>query len=305
MEKERYVLSAGVLIVLLILVVCVQTSRLKSLVGQSSEAYLTSVKTVNNAKKNANNEQKIEESIVDESIEQDKTEYNVIDNYVLTSRYISKTYLSVLNNKLKNGQGYVSLSRIMYFYNANNALSFNEIYDDNLNPQTNKEELISNVCKKDKYNNLYVCAQEYVDGSDQVDLNQSKPFMYPLPMESSTFTSVFMEQRSYEKHAAWDIAAPTGTPIYAVCDGTINEASYGYNGGYGNEIIQTCLNNGATYEIRYAHLSKLNISQGTNAIKGTIIGYVGSTGSSTGSHLHFEVKSNGNKVDGLSLINFN
>ena len=88
MEKERYVLSAGVLIILLILVVCVQTSRLKSLVGQSSEAYLTSVKSVNNAKKKANNEQKIEESIVEESIKQDSTEYNVVDNYVLTSRYL-------------------------------------------------------------------------------------------------------------------------------------------------------------------------------------------------------------------------
>ena len=305
MEKERYVLSAGVLIILLILVVCVQTSRLKSLVGQSSEAYLTSVKTVNNAKKNANNEQKIEESIVEESIKQDSTEYNVVDNYVLTSRYYAKTYLGVLNNKLKSGKGYVSLSRIMYFFNANNSLSFNEIYDDNINPQTNKEELISNVCKKDKYKNLYVCSQEYVDGSDQVDLNQSKPFAYPLPMGSSTFTSVFMEQRSYEKHAAWDIAAPSGTPIYSVCDGTINEASYGYNGGYGNQVIETCSNNGVNYQIRYAHLSSLNTSYGANVSKGSVIGYVGSTGSSTGSHLHFEVQSNGNKVDGLSLVNFN
>ena len=114
------------------------------------------------------------------------------------------------------------------------------------------------------------------------------------------------EPRSYEKHGAWDLAAPSGTPIYAVCSGTITEVSTGYSGGYGNMVRESCESNGAIYEILYAHMTSgsIRVSNGTQVTQGQVIGAVGSTGSSSGSHLHFEVSTNGTKVDGLSLVEF-
>ncbi len=88
-------------------------------------------------------------------------------------------------------------------------------------------------------------------------------------------------------HAGLDFTAPQGTPIYATGDGRI--ASSGYNaGGYGNHIW---INHGYGYPTHYAHLVKIKKSSGE------VIGYVGSTGKSTGPHLHYEVERKGSKID--------
>lgn len=83
-----------------------------------------------------------------------------------------------------------------------------------------------------------------------------------------------------------DLAAPTGTPILASASGTVLIARKGWNGAYGNMIIIIHPNGTKTL---YAHLSKLSTSTGAGVRQGEIIGYVGSTGRSTGPHLHFEV----------------
>ena len=84
-----------------------------------------------------------------------------------------------------------------------------------------------------------------------------------------------------------DLAAPTGTPIVASAPGVVLLARKGYNGGYGNMVIIKHPNGTQTV---YGHMSKIATSTGNNVIQGELIGYVGSTGRSTGPHLHFEVR---------------
>ena len=87
-------------------------------------------------------------------------------------------------------------------------------------------------------------------------------------------------------HKGVDIAAPTGSPIYASASGKVKFARVGYNGGFGNLVIVTHPNGTETL---YGHMSKIGTTTGTQVAQGEVIGYVGSTGRSTGPHLHFEV----------------
>lgn len=86
-------------------------------------------------------------------------------------------------------------------------------------------------------------------------------------------------------HAGLDFAAPTGTPVYATADGEVTAAER--TGGYGNKID---ISHGYNYMTRYAHLSKIDVTAGQKVKRGDKIGEVGSTGKSTGSHLHYEVR---------------
>ncbi len=87
-------------------------------------------------------------------------------------------------------------------------------------------------------------------------------------------------------HRGIDIGAPTGTNIYASASGTVLIAKTGWSGGYGNMVIVQHPNGTKTL---YAHMSKLGTNNGAKVTQGQIIGYVGSTGRSTGPHIHFEV----------------
>ena len=98
-------------------------------------------------------------------------------------------------------------------------------------------------------------------------------------------------------HPAVDLAVAQGTPIYAAHDGTILT---GYNGGgYGNYIY---LNRGDGLQTRYAHMSQFAVSYGETVTAGQLIGYVGNTGSSTGPHLHFEVRWNNQPANPMSYF---
>lgn len=99
------------------------------------------------------------------------------------------------------------------------------------------------------------------------------------------------------RHAAVDIAGPIGTPIYAADAGVIEFAGWGT--GYGNEIV---INHGGSKETRYAHMSKFIASKGEKVSKGQVIGLMGSTGWSTGSHVHFEIMINKSKYNPLNYI---
>ena len=94
-------------------------------------------------------------------------------------------------------------------------------------------------------------------------------------------------------HAGLDFAAPQGTPIYATADGNVTEAGQS-SGGYGNDVI---INHGYGYETLYGHMYKVKARVGQRVKRGEIIGYVGSTGKSTGPHCHYEVHKNGQKLD--------
>ncbi|GHT57079.1 hypothetical protein FACS1894109_08160 [Spirochaetia bacterium] len=99
-------------------------------------------------------------------------------------------------------------------------------------------------------------------------------------------------------HAALDLAAPMGTPIKAAMDGTI--AVVGFDATYGNYII---ISHGNSFQTMYAHLSLVSVKKGAAVLQGSKIGEVGSTGYSTGPHLHFAVYKNGRAVNPLEYLN--
>jgi murein DD-endopeptidase MepM/ murein hydrolase activator NlpD len=140
-------------------------------------------------------------------------------------------------------------------------------------------------------------------GGDEAVLAYSSPIQQRavsvpsrMPLEGSQLTSGF-GMRTHpvlggrRAHAGIDLAAPTGTPVYATADGVIGRADW-----YSSYGLYISINHGAAMETRYAHLSRLAVTAGDNVKKGDLIGYVGSTGRSTGPHLHYEVR-----IDGLAV----
>ncbi|CAN5885592.1 peptidoglycan DD-metalloendopeptidase family protein [soil metagenome] len=93
-------------------------------------------------------------------------------------------------------------------------------------------------------------------------------------------------------HAGTDFGAASGTPIVAAANGVV--VSAGWLGGYGNAVV---ISHGGSIATLYAHQSRLAVGVGAGVSRGQVIGYVGSTGMSTGPHLHFEVRVNGGPVD--------
>lgn len=105
----------------------------------------------------------------------------------------------------------------------------------------------------------------------------------------------------YKLHGGTDFAAPKGTPIYAAAAGYVSVAGWN-SGGYGNYVIlyHGTMQDGVAYSTLYGHMSSIAVSAGTYVTQGQVIGYVGSTGNSTGNHLHLEVwqgRSSANRVD--------
>jgi LysM repeat protein len=101
------------------------------------------------------------------------------------------------------------------------------------------------------------------------------------------------------RHTGVDIANHIGTPIYAADSGTVVIAQGGWNGGYGNTIV---IDHGGGKRTRYGHASKLFVKVGDEVEKGENIAAMGSTGNSTGPHLHFEVLINGSRTNPLNYI---
>ena len=127
-------------------------------------------------------------------------------------------------------------------------------------------------------------------------------FRWPLPGFSAAGNfgwrvhPIFGDNRF---HAGEDIAAPTGTPILAADSGTVAIATF--SSSFGNYVV---ISHGNGISTLYAHMSRMSVSAGQSVSQGQVIGYVGSTGWSTGPHLHFEVRVNGNPVAPLSFSFF-
>ncbi len=94
-------------------------------------------------------------------------------------------------------------------------------------------------------------------------------------------------------HTGIDFTAAMGTPIYATGDGVVSEANFD-NSGYGNHVI---IDHGYGYQTLYGHMVKIKARNGERIKRGQVIGWVGSSGKSTGPHCHYEVIKNGNKID--------
>ncbi len=150
----------------------------------------------------------------------------------------------------------------------------------------------------------------YTSGGGQIvnpntDWVGTSIFQWPLP-QSYTITSWFGYREDpftgeIAYHSGTDIAAPGGTPILAAADGTVTIANAidSWGGGYGYHIK---VKHNDTYDTLYAHCSSICVTVGQEVKQGEVIGYVGTTGNSTGNHLHFEVWQNGERTDALDFF---
>ena len=126
------------------------------------------------------------------------------------------------------------------------------------------------------------------------------------PVKTAEFTSGYgirsdPFQGRAARHQGIDLAAPMGTPIYATADGVVTDAGYN-SGGYGNLIK---VDHGRGIETRYGHLSAIMVRAGQRITRGQQIGRMGSTGRSTGSHLHYEVRIDGRAVNPIPFMKSN
>jgi len=123
------------------------------------------------------------------------------------------------------------------------------------------------------------------------------------PVRTAAFTSGYGVRSdpfrgAAAMHAGIDLAGPIGTPIYATADGVVSAAGYN-NGGYGNLVK---IDHGRGIETRYGHLSAIMVSPGQHIVRGQQIARMGSTGRSTGSHLHYEVRIDGRAVNPIPFM---
>jgi murein DD-endopeptidase MepM/ murein hydrolase activator NlpD len=123
------------------------------------------------------------------------------------------------------------------------------------------------------------------------------------PLKTAEFTSGFGSRDDPFRHGAAfhpgiDLAAPYGTPVYATADGTVLRAGWN-SGGYGNLVE---IDHGRGIVTRYGHMSKILVRAGQKVTRGQEVGEVGSTGRSTGNHLHYEVRIDNSPVNPIPFM---
>lgn len=142
----------------------------------------------------------------------------------------------------------------------------------------------------EQFQQLFTRWENLDDGNGGLPATTSIAVPSRMPLDHARLTSAFgMREHPVlggrRAHKGIDLAAPTGTPVLASADGVIARADR--SSSYGLVVY---IQHGASIETRYAHMSKLAVAEGERVQKGDVIGYVGSTGRSTGPHLHYEVR---------------
>ena len=187
----------------------------------------------------------------------------------------SNEYTKGTTKVLQEGQNGLRRVTFQNVYDANNVLVEQTI----LSTEVIKEPVNKKVVQGTK---KVKSSTKFITGSGQ--------FIWPVP--NYRYCSRWYGGR----HRGVDICAPAGTPIYASAGGTVTKAGYNKAGagtGYGYSVI---INHGGGYSSVYAHCLSLTVSAGQTVKQGQLIGYVGSTGRSTGNHCHFEIRLNGSYI---------
>ena len=297
---------------------------------------LSSFKFVNNLFKGQNISFELENAnssvkIIEISIEQSKTkkyvfyrindsnkfDYKEIDKHLKRvivfkeSEIINSLYSSAINSGIKPNI-IIDFARIYGFQidfqrdiwkNDRFQIIYENFLDSNENVLDTGNILYANLILQGKDNGLYIFKTK--NGYEHFDSagKSIKKSLMKTPINGARLSSNFGVRKhpilGYNKlHKGTDFAAPEGTPVMASGDGKIIRARW--CGGGGNCIK---IRHNSTYSTVYAHLKNFGrgIKEGTRVKQGQIIGYVGSTGMSTGPHLHYEVIVNGKKVNSQKL----
>lgn len=216
-------------------------------------------------------------------VTQNGTEY--YRYYAITDEKEEKVYVATFEEAEKIVDGLKEKNS----QNKNN-LGIVEKYDTKTKEFTSVEKSISKLYEeppKPKVTYVASVSSGSVTGTSTAKVNIGITLIQPI---SGIITSRFGSRESIRSygHRGLDIAAATGTPIKAAAAGTVTTS--GYNSSYGNMII---LDHGNGVQTVYGHCSQLLVSVGQTVTQGQVIGKVGSTGNSTGPHLHLEVRVNG------------
>ena len=200
------------------------------------------------------------------------------EKYYVTTKTDAEAVIDELKNKDSN--------------NISN-ISYTQVYDVEEKECTDQATIVAGLYEKKPVvvttpTKTY-SSGSYTIASSKIDLgiNLIKPIS-----SGYTITSRF-GWRSSGNHTGLDVAAPTGTSIHASASGTVTAAGWSTS-GYGYHVI---INHGNGVETLYGHCSKLYVKEGQYVNQGDVIGAVGSTGNSTGPHLHLEVRVNGAKYN--------
>ncbi len=174
---------------------------------------------------------------------------------------------------------------------------------------SNSDLIIETTEKLDKISKkLYVQSKSFDEiydlAKNKVEMLSSIPAIQPISNKKLKMIAsgygyrIDPVYKTMKFHEGIDFAAAHGTPIYATGNGTVKSAEMD-NGGYGRCVV---INHGFGYESRYGHCSRLNVRAGQKVKRGDVIGYVGSTGKSTGPHLHYEVLKGGKQINPISFF---
>jgi len=178
----------------------------------------------------------------------------------------------------------------------------------NLEGFSNSSELIALNKKVDE-----LSAQVYVQGKsfdelaklaeNKTEFLASIPAIQPVAnkdlkrMASGYGYRIHPIYKTHKFHAGIDFTAPTGTPIYSTGNGTVITAESGH--GFGNHVI---INHGFGYQSLYAHMSRIKVRRGQKVKRGELIGLIGSTGTSTAPHVHYEIIKGANKINPINYF---
>ena len=255
-----------------------------------------------NLKRNIENDSFKEEIIL---IKLDKKIiYN--ENIILQSLYKSAMDQNIPANIIINFAGIYGF-QIDFQRDIRKQDKFQIMYEIFLNEKNEIVEtgeiLFANLKLSGQDNNLYYFDREGSEGHYDKNGKSVKKALMKTPINGARLSSPFGMRKhpidGFNKmHKGTDFAAPMGTPIMASGDGVVKKA--GWCGGGGNCVK---IKHNSTYQTVYAHMSKFarGIKSGVRVKQGQTIGYVGSTGKSTGPHLHYEVIVNGKKVNSQKL----
>ena len=233
--------------------------------------------------------------------------------YVEGNIEYASEYLSILNQNIaRNLNGYIPLSRLLYFYKEDDSLRLKDIYSNNLDEESKNIKPISEVCQK-YYKTLSICKEDLDQSNDSL----YKPFSFPIDFKKTSITSFFGQERIvYEKsdiHYAWDFAAASKTPVYSVYDGVVKTVRFNQfnndidtSNGAGNYIVIEYNIDDVIYNALYGHLYPYStkVMVGQKVYQGDEIASVGMTGYATGNHLHWQVSRDGKLIDGMNLVDF-
>ena len=227
-------------------------------------------------------------------------------------------YTSAANKYLKDG--YVPLQRILYFHLEDTSLSIDTLYTMNQNKESKTAKEISSVCEDTRVKNMVACSDANIKENEGYLVVSTGHFNFPLDV-NYTITSFFNEQRiiygESNVHNGWDLAVPAQTPVYSVCSGTVYKVNYTQSqnipydqsgNNVGNSITIKCDEDyDETFYVLFAHLypNSAKVKVGDKVNHWTEVASAGTTGHSTGNHLHYQVMDKDFKLlDGMQLIDF-